>query len=92
MKTAVYRLGDGRELVVEYDESAPCVVCGEPVVEASMGGTSLCPWCDMGKCRYCGVRLPFGASREESVRLIRGHMAWHKNEARKAEDVLGQGG
>jgi hypothetical protein len=34
--------------VVEYDNEAPCRVCGEPVVYASMGGTDVCQWCDMG--------------------------------------------
>lgn len=53
MKTATYRLRDGSDLRVEYDENAPCINCGEPVVEASMGGTALCPWCDCGKCRFC---------------------------------------
>ena len=38
MKTATYRK-DGSDFTVEYDEAAPCIVCGEPVVEASMGGT-----------------------------------------------------
>lgn len=37
--------------MVEYDEEAPCRICGKPVVEASMGGTDVCPWCDCGKHR-----------------------------------------
>jgi uncharacterized Zn finger protein (UPF0148 family) len=48
MKTATYRLLDGSDHVVEYDPTAPCWMCGEPVVEASMGGTVVCPWCDCG--------------------------------------------
>lgn len=48
MKTATYRLTDGSKLTVEYDENAPCIECGLPVIEASMGGTVLCPWCDCG--------------------------------------------
>ena len=33
---------------VEYDETAPCWCCGEPVMEASMAGTMICPACDCG--------------------------------------------
>ena len=51
MKTAVYTLTDGTALPVEYDETAPCRVCGRPVMDASMGGTDVCPWCDMGVAR-----------------------------------------
>ena len=72
MKTATYRLKGGDELTVEYDETAPCKVCGEPVVAASMGGTDLCPWCDMGECRYCHVQLPL------TEQDIRQHMRWHR--------------
>jgi hypothetical protein len=40
---------DGAELVeVEYDENAPCRICDQPVMEASMGGIDVCPWCDTG--------------------------------------------
>lgn len=45
---AHYRLLDGSEIDIEYDADAPCMACGLPVVEASMGGTALCPWCDTG--------------------------------------------
>jgi len=51
MKTATYRGLDGKDFTVEYDETAPCIACGLPVVDASMGGTSLCPWCDCGQYR-----------------------------------------
>ena len=51
MKTATYRLLDGTDKVVEYDETAPCWMCGEPVGEASMGGTVVCPSCDCGVTR-----------------------------------------
>lgn len=51
MKTAKYTLVGGKAVEIEYDENAPCVSCGLPVVSASMGGTKLCPWCDMGKYR-----------------------------------------
>jgi hypothetical protein len=48
MKTAIYPTTDGQDRVVEYDENSPCTCCGLPVIEASMGGPALCPWCDMG--------------------------------------------
>lgn len=51
MKTATYQLLGGGERVVEYDANAPCWMCGEPVVEASTGGTVVCPWCDCGTTR-----------------------------------------
>lgn len=52
MKQATYTLANGKTLVVDYDETAPCSVCGKPVMEASVGGTAVCPWCD------CGVERP----------------------------------
>ncbi len=58
MKSVTYTLLDGTKKTIEYDETAPCVVCGEPVLEASMGGTVVCPWCDCGNCRFCGGKLP----------------------------------
>ena len=48
MRTATYTKLDGGEFTVEYDETAPCRMCGLPVEEASMGGTNVCPWCDCG--------------------------------------------
>lgn len=72
MKTATYFTTDRGEIQVEYDENAPCIVCGEPVVAASMGGTAICSWCDCGRCRYCGVDLPSGREK------IREHIKWHK--------------
>lgn len=53
----VYAGPDRERIEVEYDDTAPCVACREPVVEASMGGTDLCPWCDVGNCRFCGQRI-----------------------------------
>ena len=50
-KTATYRLVDGSDIHVTYDPEAPCIACGLPVFEASVGGTMLCPWCDMGVTR-----------------------------------------
>ena len=51
MKTAKYRLIGGKEIEVEYDPNAPCIVCEQPVIAASMGGTAICPWCDCGNER-----------------------------------------
>ena len=51
MKTAIYDTLSSENFVVEYDEEAPCRICGKPVVEASMSGTDVCPWCDCGKHR-----------------------------------------
>ena len=28
----------------------PCVCCGEPVTELSMGGDGICGYCDAGRC------------------------------------------
>ena len=50
-KTQSYRRTDGSSFAVEYDPGAPCIVCGLPVVWASMGGTAVCPWCDCGTTR-----------------------------------------
>lgn len=51
IKTATYIGLDGKPFKVEYDEQAPCLSCGLPVVSASMGGTAICSWCDCGKHR-----------------------------------------
>lgn len=72
MKTVTYNLKGGGKKTIEYDETAPCVVCGEPVGSASMGGTAICPACDCGVCRYCGVQLPMEG------KAIKQHIAWHK--------------
>lgn len=74
MKTVTYNLVDGGTKTVEYDETAPCIICGQPVVEASMGGTVICPWCDCGHCRYCGVQLPLTITDKDAVKK---HMKWH---------------
>lgn len=69
MKVATYTGLDGAKLVIEYDEDAPCRICGLPVVEASIGGTDVCPWCDCGKHRdgtswTFRESLQFGAAHE----------------------------
>lgn len=51
-KTAIYRNPDGTEKKIEYDPEAPCIYCGYPVEEASVGGTVVCPACDMGVNRF----------------------------------------
>lgn len=51
MKKAIYTGLDGKKFTVEYDENAPCKMCGFPVRGASMAGTSICPWCDCGNER-----------------------------------------
>lgn len=80
MRKATYWKQDGSELKVEYDENAPCLVCGEPVISASMGGTAICPSCDLGRCRYCGMTI-FVIKPEldggESKKRVLKHMEWH---------------
>ncbi|NVM21401.1 MAG: hypothetical protein HWN68_06440 [Desulfobacterales bacterium] len=81
MKTAIYRDVNGQRKKIEYDDKAPCLICGEPVIEASVGGTSICPWCDMGICRYCGVTIcVFKESVDggKSKRELLEHIEWHK--------------
>lgn len=51
MKKATYQKADGTPIEVEYDETAPCRICGLPVTSASMGGPDVCPWCDCGTYR-----------------------------------------
>jgi hypothetical protein len=78
MKRATYG-----KLTFDYDENAPCSICGEPVVEASMGGTNICPWCDCGNCRYCHKKF----SLVELMSGIPNHVAKCKEEhAKKAKD------
>lgn len=58
MKVAIYKTLDSKDLKVEYDENAPCIVCGLPIENASMGGTAICPSCDCGKYRD-GTEMTF---------------------------------
>jgi hypothetical protein len=80
MKTAIYRGMEGKEVKIPYDENAPCLICGEPVIGASMGGTNICGACDCGRCRYCGVDV-FVLKEEidggESHKRVLEHMKWH---------------
>lgn len=59
MRHATYTLVDGSKVTIEYDPLAPCIGCGLPVWEASVGGTGVCPWCDVGVDRYTGQRLQY---------------------------------
>ena len=91
MKTVTYHTTDGEDIAVEYDETAPCWVCLEPVVDASGSGTTVCPWCDMGHCRYC--RVDMFLMKEEidggrSLRKWREHMDWHRNEIDMGKEIV----
>lgn len=62
MKKVIYDTLQHGRVEVEYDEEAPCRVCGfsvmeASVMEASVGGTDVCPWCDCGFARD-GMRKP----------------------------------
>lgn len=59
LKQATYTGLDGEKFTVEYDPDAPCLMCGLPVIEASMGGTVICPWCDSGYDRQGNKRNSF---------------------------------
>lgn len=64
-----------------FDPQYPCLICQEPVIFISTGGSAICPWCDMGKCRYCGVTsllLKEELDGGKSLRGWRHHMEWHK--------------
>jgi hypothetical protein len=50
MKTATYQTNNG-PIEVSYDPDSPCVYCELPVIEASVGGTAVCPACDCGRNR-----------------------------------------
>lgn len=51
MKTATYHLLNGEMKEVHYDPNGTCTICDLPIIEASMGGTTICPWCDCGMYR-----------------------------------------
>lgn len=34
-----------------FDPDFPCAYCEQPVVELSIGGSAVCPWCDTGSNR-----------------------------------------
>lgn len=89
MKTATYKLIGGGSKTIEYDETAPCMICGEPVGEASMGGTAVCPACDCGKCRFCGETFLTGReqTREECMKVVKKHIAGHKTQGENKNET-----
>lgn len=40
-----------RHLCHDFDPERLCDLCGKPVMYTSMGGPTICPWCDCGKLR-----------------------------------------
>ena len=84
---------DRENAIIKYFGNK-CKICGELVTSPSMAGPDICPWCDMGKCRYCSVRMT--AFREEidggrSLKEWRKHIAWHKkhiHEIKALENIL----
>lgn len=91
IRTTSYTDLKGKKIPINYNDEAACISCGEPVISASMGGTAICPWCDTGRCRYCGMQV-FTFKDEidggESKRKLRQHMAWHKKEKPKFNEEL----
>ena len=80
IEKATYKLLNGETVTVEYDTEAPCLICQEPVMEASVGGTAICPWCDTGACRYCGEKSRLISERLDggsSIRRWYEHMRRH---------------
>lgn len=52
MKTIkMTRISDGELVDVPYDPTIACLICGNPVVNASIGGFDICPSCDCGYFR-----------------------------------------
>lgn len=70
MLEARYRLVDGRTLVVEYSSEGPCRMCGEPVKAASVGGTDVCPWCDMGRYRDGSPRSSYPEAKPAPTQTL----------------------
>lgn len=70
MKKATYTNLDGKKFTIEYDENAPCWLCGKPVIEASTAGTVICPWCDTGHNRD-GTKMSLQQIKECAERYRR---------------------
>jgi hypothetical protein len=81
MKTLTYNLIGGGTKTIEYDENAPCIICGEPVITASVGGTVICPSCDLGKCRFCGKSFLTG--RETTTEICQQVINEHIKQCKK---------
>lgn len=43
-----YTKSDDTTFETVLDPNFLCIYCEQPVVEASMDGTAICPWCDCG--------------------------------------------
>ena len=78
MKIVTYTLLDGSKKTIEYDETLPCWMCEQPVVEASMGGTVICPACDCGINRQTHEKWTF----EEAMQAYENY---RKNAAKAAK-------
>jgi len=46
-KSITYTTKEGIKTYM-YDPNYPCIMCELPVVEASIGGTAVCQFCDIG--------------------------------------------
>lgn len=44
--------GHRSTITIDYDTEAPCAGCGLPLTAASVAGPTICPWCDLGVCRF----------------------------------------
>lgn len=69
-----------------FDPNLPCLICLEPVHFISQSGSAICPACDMGKCRYCGVSSMIFKEEIDggrSLRKWREHMVWHHEKQRR---------
>lgn len=81
MALFTYKRSDGSTINIEYDPDAPCNICGEPIRRLSTAGPNICPWCDIGQCRYCGVNMTMISSTRGGGRSLQQwpqHMKYHK--------------
>jgi hypothetical protein len=53
-----------------YDSNLICRCCKLPALKVSMGGTDLCPWCDMGVFRD-GTNWTFRDCIDDEYRIKR---------------------
>jgi hypothetical protein len=58
-KIVMQKVGTKEPVIVQYDETAPCLICGNPVIYPSMGGLDVCPSCDCGYWRD-GTKMTLG--------------------------------
>ena len=75
MASAEYTGLNGQPILVQYDPAAPCRICKLPVVAASMGGTDVCSWCDIGihrnGTRWTYREAVYGLDKKEKDESIR---------------------